>query len=268
MAVPKVIFIVPYRDRVPQKHFFCKYMTYILQNDSDYEIYFSLQSDTRIFNRGAMKNIGFLAMKDKYPNDYKNITFVFNDVDTIPYKKLFDYQTTEGVIRHYYGFYFALGGIVSIMGSDFEKINGFPCYWGWGHEDNALLKRSQKHGITIDRSIFYKIGDNNILHLFDGMSRLITKNENNRFVHDNGYDGLRTIRNLNFNITIDDDDEDDHDDGNFIYVINITSFDTFLNDKSDNYYEVDLRDTTRQNTKLVINNNIQKSGYKSRFSLF
>ena len=47
------------------------------------------------FNRGATKNIGFLAMK--YPDTYKQITFVFNDVDTIPNKKnLFNYKTRKG----------------------------------------------------------------------------------------------------------------------------------------------------------------------------
>ena len=81
--IPKKVFIVPYRNRVQQKFFFSKYMSFILENEEDYEIYFSHQCDTRNFNRGATKNIGFIAMKQKYPNDYKNITFIFNDVDTL-----------------------------------------------------------------------------------------------------------------------------------------------------------------------------------------
>jgi hypothetical protein len=31
--VPKRIFIVPYRNRVQHKFFFCKYMSFILEND-------------------------------------------------------------------------------------------------------------------------------------------------------------------------------------------------------------------------------------------
>ena len=40
-------------------------MTFILEDDDDYEIYFAHQCDNRNFNRGGTKNIGFLALKEK-----------------------------------------------------------------------------------------------------------------------------------------------------------------------------------------------------------
>ena len=82
--VPKRVFIVPYRNRVQHKFFFSKYMSFILEDSDDYEIYFSHQCDARTFNRGATKNIGFLAVKEKYPEHYKNITFIFNLFRIIP----------------------------------------------------------------------------------------------------------------------------------------------------------------------------------------
>jgi len=144
---PKVVFIVPYRNRPQHKFFFSNYLKTILEDSylkDDYEIYFSHQCDIRAFNRGATKNIGFLAIKEKYPNDYKNITFVFNDIDTIPFANIFNYETNSGVVKHFYGFDYALGGIVAVKGSDFEKINGYPNFWGWGMEDNVLQTRCEK----------------------------------------------------------------------------------------------------------------------------
>jgi hypothetical protein len=203
IVVPKMIFIVPYRDRKEHKIFFTIYMKHIMEDipKTDYEIYFVEQKDTRPFNRGGMKNIGFIAMKYKYPNDYKNITFVFNDVDTLPYtKNLLHYETTPGVVKHFYGFKFTLGGIFSIRGADFEKINGFPNFWSWGGEDNYMLKRVELAGLYIDRSNFFNILDRNILQMCDGVKKIICRKEAAYIVNMNCNDGLITIRNLNFDV--------------------------------------------------------------------
>jgi hypothetical protein len=203
--VPKLVFIVPYRDRRQQRDFFKRHISYILEDfpRSYYKIFFVEQCDEREFNRGALKNIGFLAMKNEYPNDYKNITFVFNDVDTLPYTKGFlDYETTPGIIKHYYGFKFALGGIFSIKGEDFEKINGFPNFWAWGFEDNLINKRALLAGIFIDRSNFYPISDKNIMHMSDGLIRSVNRTEYDQYLSDTK-EGLTTIYNLNYVIGID-----------------------------------------------------------------
>jgi hypothetical protein len=249
VVVPKRVFIVPYRNRIQHKFFFSKHMSFILEDCNDYEIYFSHQCDSRTFNRGATKNIGFMAIKEKYPHDYKNITFIFNDVDTIPFYKIFDYETTPGTVKHYYGFKYALGGIVVMKGSDFERINGFPCFWGWGMEDNTLQKRCERSGITIDRSLFYEIGSPQILQLFDGISRIISKKDPWRMEHDTGEDGIRTITALKYNISEKSDNPNDNIfvvDNNRIFIININTFLTSVRFEQDNFYNYDLREPKRK----------------------
>jgi len=247
--IPKRVFIVPYRNRKQQKFFFCKYMSYLLEDTNDYEIYFSHQSDKRSFNRGATKNIGFLAIKRKYPNDYKDMSFIFNDVDTMPFNKIFDYDTSEGVIKHYYGFKFTLGGIVVIKGSDFEKINGFPNYWGYGMEDNCLQKRAGVNNLKIDRRHFYSIGSPEILQLFDGISRIISKKDPWRLQNDNGLEGLNTINKLMYSIDTKSSNESDNEftvNNPQIYIINISYFLTGVSYESEDYYNYDLREPPRK----------------------
>ena len=247
--IPKRIFIVPYRNRVQHKFFFSKYMSYILEDKDDYEVYFSHQCDARTFNRGAIKNIGFIAAKNKYPQHYRDITFIFNDVDTIPFTKIFDYETTHGVVKHYYGFKYALGGIVVMKGADFERTNGFPGFWGWGMEDNVLQKRCEAVGLTIDRSVFYNIGSPEILQLFDGISRIISKKDPWRGEHDDGVDGLRTITQLKY--TIDAKSENPNDNiftvnNPRISVVNVSTFLTHVPFGTEEYYNYDLREPKRK----------------------
>lgn len=248
--IPQIVFIVPYRNRPQHKFFFSNYISSILKNtDINYEIYFSHQCDARSFNRGATKNIGFLAVKDKYPNDYKNITFVFNDIDTLPFSNIFDYQTSHGSVKHFYGFKYALGGIVSLTGADFEATNGYPNFWGWGMEDNVLQKRCELTKLEIDRSHFYPIGSPDILQLFDGVSRLINKKDPWRATHDNGIDGIRTIYGLSYDINSESKNPLDNIHtviSEKIFVINIDTFMTGTRFEHDNYYHYDLREPPRK----------------------
>ena len=200
--IPKLVFIVPYRDRMEQYKFFSKHMNWILEdmNKQDYRILYIHQKDNRDFNRGSMKNIGFIIVKKLYPNDYKNITLVFNDIDNMPLSpNFFNYHTTKNKVKHFYGFNFALGGIVSINAEDFEKVNGFPNFWAWGYEDNLLQKRVLEARMEIDRNQFYPIFDKNILLLHDGVSRVVNKREFDRYVRMTK-EGLNSIHNIKYEL--------------------------------------------------------------------
>ena len=248
--IPKLIFIVPYRDRSLEKIHFSIYMKYIMEdyNKTDYEIYYSHQTDTRPFNRGATKNIGFLVMKNKYPNDYNNITFVFNDIDTVPIKKnTFNYITSTGIIKHFYGFTYTLGGIFSIIGSDFEKCNGFPNNWGWGLEDNAMNDKVLLNELIIDRQQFYPIGTKEIIQLYDSPVRLINNKEPGNYQKKKFNDNLNNIHELSYiivpNYEFDTEIDSEFKNNNKIsnieqkeYMINISNFRTFIDPANEIFY--------------------------------
>lgn len=214
LNVPEIVFIVPYRNREQHKTFFTRYMTdYILKEANfKWQIVFVHQCDVRAFNRGAMKNLGFKYLKDTYPKYYKNITIVFNDVDTAPYRPgLIDFKTTAGIVKHFYGFDFALGGLLSMKAGDFEQLNGFPNLWAWGFEDNELQYRwiEQFGKTTIDRSTFFKEGDSNILVIFHGVHKLVSHSQKeeygnvalkNRKPNSKMTNGLNTIFNVHYDV--------------------------------------------------------------------
>jgi hypothetical protein len=183
-------------------------MKYLLEDydPSTYEVIFCLQNNTLPFNRGAMKNCGFLYCKEKYPEQYKDLIYIFNDVDTLPYhKNLITYDLKPNEIKHYYGFDFALGGIVAIRGSDFETINGFPSLWYWGWEDTILYQRALKKGITINREQFYKFGDTRILHLIHDNERTVSQEVYRQYLGSSVVDGLDTLKEVTMKKNIDMD---------------------------------------------------------------
>ena len=202
-STPTIVFIVPYRNRQVHKDIFDAKMNDVILSDKPQE-YFKIcyvnQADNNNFNRGAMKNIGFLIVKKMYPNSYQNITLVFNDVDTTPNNSetIPNYETTPGVVKHFFGYKHALGGIISIKAGDFESINGFPNYWSWGFEDNMLNKRVLRAGYEIDRSVFYNVGDiNNIQQLPTTNMRVVNSGEFDRYSR-NIDEGIQSIHGINY----------------------------------------------------------------------
>jgi hypothetical protein len=200
-STPALVFIVPFRDREAQRQVFEQHMkTQILANipPDYYQIIYVHQRDGRSFNRGAMKNIGFLTVKSRYPDTYRNITLVFNDVDTLPVDTTVipDYTTTPGVVKHFFGVPQALGGIFSITAGDFEALNGFPNYWTWGYEDNFMYQRVVAANLNIDRAVFYPVGDTAHIHQGqNGVTRVINRVEFDRYVR-KVPEGINTIQNL------------------------------------------------------------------------
>lgn len=246
--IPKIIFIIPYRNRELDKIRFSVYMNYLLEdyNNNNYEIYFSHQCDNRPFNRGATKNIGFLVAKEKYPDNYKNITFVFNDIDNLPIvKNNINYETKINEINHIYGFKFALGGIFSIKGIDFEKCDGFPNNWGWGLEDNTINNRALNKGLIINRNNLNSIGSKNIMHFTDSKMRLVNDKDTHNFFKKNINDNLSNITELTYEII--KNNENTKIELINQYIININSFETLK--------KYDLKDLFMRD--VSINNKIQ-----------
>lgn len=232
-SAPRLIFIVPYRNREEQYKKFKEKMKKVMANynENEYKILYLHQCDDRSFNRGAMKNIGFLFVKKMYPEFYKDITLVFNDLDTTPsLSNNFElkYETINNVIKHFFGYTYALGGIVSIKAKDFEKINGFPNFWTWGYEDNKLQQRAEKNNIIINRDQFFGTKVDYIDHDLDNGIKVINRDEFNKYVN-NINDGINTIRNLEMNY-----DKD-------IGFVNVTNFELPHSHKKEKDKKYDLR---------------------------
>ena len=148
----KYNFIIPYRNRKEHLDELIRRYSDVLKNkDIDAKFFIIHQMNPREFNRGAMKNIGFLEVSKTRPDGL----FIFHDVDVFPVSwELIKYETKRGYFRRpiYNGFEGNLGLICSCWKEDFEKTNGFPNYWGWGVEDATLYERALKNGIIIDET--------------------------------------------------------------------------------------------------------------------
>lgn len=163
MTVPTHIIILPYRDRQSEMDEFNRVMPEYFNRDicdrqgGRWEIWYIEQSDAKLFNRGATKNIGTLEAQRRFGADKaQDITLVFHDVDIIIKEPgLIRYECQLGEVRHPYGEIDPrkgpiLGCFCIIRLGDFLRVGGFPNYYGWGLEDVALGHRCLANAIKIN----------------------------------------------------------------------------------------------------------------------
>jgi hypothetical protein len=160
--------VVPYRDREEHLQAFVPHLrAYFARDKADCQIPYRVivveQDKGGAFNRGALKNVGFLlGLPD---SDYT----CFHDVDYLPIWADYSYvdvptplvwhgahtrpispdQSNQLVVHELEGFF---GGAVLVPNSSFENVDGYSNeYWGWGYEDEDLKRRFRTAGISVGR---------------------------------------------------------------------------------------------------------------------
>ncbi len=145
---------VPYRNReMHLNEFIPKVGKYLKNEGIEFCMYFCHQTDDKLFNRGATKNI---AAKHAFEDGCTHI--VWHDIDMIPEEGA-DYSFPKDNPRHIatkiqqmdyqlkYHEYF--GGAVLFTKEQVEATNGYSNdYWDWGMEDDDLFWRCHLEGYT------------------------------------------------------------------------------------------------------------------------
>jgi hypothetical protein len=155
----KLAVIVPYRNRREQLELFTKSITdYLIGKNIQFHLIVVEQKDNKPFNRGKLLNIGFKRAVH-FGCDY----VVFHDIDMLPVDVDYSFSTKvlhlatnfisdEDYDKQNFDSYF--GGVTMFPVSEFEKINGYSNeYWGWGFEDDDLLRRCIDSGIETNSVI-------------------------------------------------------------------------------------------------------------------
>jgi len=168
MTVPTHIIILPYRDRDNELHEFNRVMPNYFNQDicerqgGRWDIWYIEQADRKLFNRGALLNIGALESQRRFSTNspsydtLNKITLIFHDVDiTIQEPGIIHYECQPGEVRHPYGEVDTrkgpmLGCFCIMRLGDFLRVGGFPNYYGWGLEDVALGHRCLAHQIRVN----------------------------------------------------------------------------------------------------------------------
>tara|TARA_R110002126_G_scaffold101229_3_gene233281 strand:+ start:752 stop:2176 length:1425 start_codon:yes stop_codon:yes gene_type:complete len=164
MAKNRLGVIVPYRNRYAQLvEFKSAIDKYLKREKISYRLIIVEQDDAKLFNRGMLLNIGF-----KEAQKHKCNYVCFHDVDMIPSKVDYSYSENPVHLAHtlinydnthkpIFDQYF--GGVTLFPTELFSKINGYSNdYWGWGFEDDDLLRRCMKADIPFDSKVLEESG--------------------------------------------------------------------------------------------------------------
>lgn len=147
------VIIIPYRNRESHIKLFINNVVPLFRKYlQPFKVVIVEQEHGKLFNRGAIINIGY--------NEYKNQTkyIITHDVDVYPndmcVKTLYSKIPDTNIMGIYTSQCNTLGGIVKIDAETFSDINGFPNnFWGWGTEDKALQNRAETYKKTITKNI-------------------------------------------------------------------------------------------------------------------
>jgi hypothetical protein len=164
----RLAIIVPYRNRQQHLDQFVPHMRAYFARDKldraiDYRVLIVEQEPGLPFNRGALKNAGFLLTEPQ--SDYT----CFHDIDYLPIWADYSFADaptpilwygaeerpiapgrTNRVARHDLNHCF--GGAVLVPNSMFRRVNGYSNdYWGWGFEDEDFKLRFAAAGIAPGR---------------------------------------------------------------------------------------------------------------------
>jgi beta-1,4-galactosyltransferase 3 len=190
----KLALIVPYRNR--QAHldvFIPAIRKQLVSEEIDFDIFVVEQLGDAPFNRGKIKNSGFVMAQD-----YAWVCF--HDVDLLPISNS-DYsipcvptRLCNSTSKSNYEEFDNnnLGGVVLFLPNHFIQANGYNNdYWGWGFEDNDLTNRCVNQGLEIElRPTAY---DHLTEQIASGPDEHFSANESNFFKHDYANNGLNTL---------------------------------------------------------------------------
>jgi hypothetical protein len=234
----KLGIIVPYRNREEQLDIFKKEITeYLNSKNIEFELIIVEQKDDKPFNRGKLLNIGFQKAVELSCN-----YVVFHDVDMIPINV--DYSYSNKVLhlatnfisdsdysKETFDSYF--GGVTMFPIEIFQKINGYSNeYWGWGFEDDDLLKRCIDNNVETNSSILRNRRTNIIGLNFSGKNSYIKIKNNINYT-------LPIKINATFNINLILDELKDYDE---YTIFSIPGYDMTLTYNSFGRYKFEFWD--------------------------
>lgn len=154
----RVALIIPFRDREEHLQALLYVLHPFLQRQMlDYTIFVVEQAEPEVFNKAMLMNAGFSEASKVAPFD----CYIFHDVDMLPEDDR-NFYVCSSVPRHVGAFvdkweykipYAGLfGGVTAFTKAQFELVNGFSNqFYGWGGEDDDMLKRIEAKNLKITR---------------------------------------------------------------------------------------------------------------------